>query len=284
MNVGVGVLFAILMIEQCDAKGGRGGGRGRSRGRSRGSSSSLSYYGRWTSVRRPSRPDATRARLTANSFPDSPSYSGFRNSLSQSKSVRYLPNAGSMVLLLHPSVAFYYGGREYYWSRYFYENRANRKDDVTFCERSINQTSYLSYIFLDDNNTQAEALIWECDLTEYCCDAECCQKPKYVWIWIIALICACIAVVVLWERRKRTLHQRFVKAENEYRNSELYLIRRMSSTKSSNMIGDPPIYEKVMNIPETIRQENKPDSWRLPSANDAAKKSLCSRGKHLYHL
>uniref|UniRef100_A0A9J2Q0Q5 Peptidase S1 domain-containing protein n=1 Tax=Ascaris lumbricoides TaxID=6252 RepID=A0A9J2Q0Q5_ASCLU len=308
MNLSLRVLFAILLIEQCQGKGGRGGGRGRSRGRSRGSSSSLSYYGRWSSVRKPPRGDAVRSRFSANSFPDSPSYRcGFRNSLSDSKYARYLPNSGggSMILLLHPSVAFYYGGREYYWSKYFYENREHHKSDITICERAINQTSYLNYIFLDDNYTQPEALIWECDSTEYCCDAECCQKLKYVydifyfsirpaslfhasnkfrWLWITLLIFSCIAGVLLWKRRKRKLEKRFIRAENEYRNSQSYLIRRMSSTKLSNVTGDPSSSEKLTAMPQAVSEEKEPQSLRLPPINEELRKVLFTRGKHLYHL
>uniref|UniRef100_A0A915AMW2 SSD domain-containing protein n=1 Tax=Parascaris univalens TaxID=6257 RepID=A0A915AMW2_PARUN len=286
MNLSLGVLLAILAIEQCQGKGGRGGGRGRSRGRSRGSSSSLSYYGRWSSVRKPPRGDATRSRFLANSFPDSPSYSGFRNSLSESKYARYLPNSvgGSMVLLLHPSVAFYYGGREYYWSRYFYESREHHKSDITVCERTINQTSYLNYIFVDDNYTQPEALIWECDSSEYCCDAECCQKLKYVWLWITVLIFSCIAGVHLWKRREMKLEQRFIRAENEYRNSQLYLIRRMSSTKLGSVTCDSSSSEKLTTMPHMVSEEKEPKSLLLPPTNEELRKMLFTRGKHLYHL
>ncbi|KHN74723.1 hypothetical protein Tcan_14689 [Toxocara canis] len=102
------------------------------------------------------------------------STAAFRKSLHSSPHLRYV-HSGTLILISDPYVPFHHGGRAYYWGHRYFDDRDQSTFAGTKCELQLNTTTVIGDVYLGNNETIADYLIWECENTTVCCGVECCD-------------------------------------------------------------------------------------------------------------
>ncbi|KHN87326.1 hypothetical protein Tcan_05347 [Toxocara canis] len=119
--------------------------------------------------------------LYMSNFSKEASFTKFRNALvtlnetEQRGRVQVLPTAGE---------PFKYFGVEYYISESSYMSNERKIKWNKHCKINLNETNLLNDIFLSDETSPVETLIWSCPAHGWCCGIECCQ-PYFKTPWAV---------------------------------------------------------------------------------------------------